>query len=103
MNSQEPQKEDVLKLLTEAGFKAESHRFGLFNSNAGFNSLGVLGVGLMSKSKRFSINTFPGISFWLRSQSLSFLRVSERASALVFPCFPIQRLRRASARWQNFS
>jgi len=26
MNSQEPQKEDVLKLLTEAGFKTESHR-----------------------------------------------------------------------------
>ena len=43
MNSQEPQREDVLKLLTEAGFKAESHRFGLSNSNAGFNYLGVLG------------------------------------------------------------
>ena len=95
MNSQEPQREDVLKLLTEAGFKAESHRFGLFKSNTGFN---FLGDGLMSKSKRFSINTFPDISFWLRSRSLSFLRVSERASALASPCFPIQRLRRASAR-----
>ena len=43
MNSQEPQKEDVLKLLTEAGFKAESHRFGLLKFNSGLYGVSFLG------------------------------------------------------------
>ena len=43
MNSQEPQKEDVIKLLTEAGFKTESHRFGLLKFNSGLYGVGFLG------------------------------------------------------------
>ena len=50
MNSQEPQREDVLKLLTEAGFKAESHRFGLLKYNSGLYGVGFFGVNLVVKA-----------------------------------------------------